>query len=57
MLKSYIQGTGVVLGRHVNDRNSDWRGSRTFPLLKLVSKVGKLSPYLTQELDGVVAGL
>lgn len=53
-MKSFVKGSEVFVGRHVNDRSSDWRGG-TFPLLKSVSKVGKVSPYLTNQLTSILA--
>ena len=55
-LEGYIEESGVVLGRHVNDKNGNWSG-RTFPLLKSVSEIGKESPYLTKQLDSVRAAI
>ncbi len=55
-LKDYIEKSGIVLGRHVNDKKGDWRGS-TFPLLKSVSRVGKVSPYLTKQLNVVLSAV
>ena len=51
-LGSYIGGDGVMLGRHVNARAGDWHG-RTFPLLKSVKRVGRMSPYLSEQLNRV----
>jgi len=53
-LKSYIEDSAVVIGRQVFDSNGDW-GGETFPLLNAVSEVGKVSPYLTKELNEVIA--
>lgn len=50
----YTGKSGVVIGRHVNDESGGWNGS-SFPLLQSVSQVGKESPYLTRQLDAVVA--
>ena len=55
-IKGYIKDSGIVLGRHVNDKNGDRRGS-TFPLLKSVSKVGKVLPYLIKQLGVVLAAV
>ena len=51
-LDPYVADGRILVGRHVNDKNSDWSG-RTFPLLKVVSEVAKHSPYLKKELDTV----
>ena len=53
-ISGYLNGSGVILGRHINGKNSNWRG-KTFPLLKKVSKVGKVSPYLTKQINAVIA--
>ena len=50
----YTGKSGVVIGRHVNDESGGWNGS-SFPLLQSVSEVGKESPYLTRQLNAVVA--
>ncbi len=55
-LKGFIDESGVVMGRQVFDRNGDWGGS-TFPLLKSVSQVGKVSPYLTKQLNTVLTAV
>ena len=55
-LKGYIEESGVVMGRQVFDRNGNWGGD-TFPLLKSVSKVGKVSPYLTKQLNAVLGAV
>ena len=52
-LTSYIRDSEIVIGRQVNDRNGDWHGS-AFPLMESVSEVGKVSPYLTKQLDDVL---
>ena len=52
-MRNYIDGSNVTIGRHVNDKNGDWHG-RTFPLLKSVSRVGDVSPYLTKQLKIIV---
>ena len=52
----YTGESGVVIGRHVNDESGGWNG-RSFPLLQSVSEVGKESPYLTRQLNAVVAAV
>ena len=52
----YLENSAVVLGRQVNDENGDWNG-RSFPLLQSVSEVGKVSPYLTRQLNAVLAAV
>ena len=52
----YIANSAVVLGRQVNDENGEWNG-RSFPLFQSVSEVGKVSPYLTKQLNSVLAAV
>ena len=52
----YTGKSGVVIGRRVNDENGGWNG-RSFPLLQSVSELGKESPYLTRQLNAVVAAV
>jgi hypothetical protein len=52
-LRCHIGPSGVVIGRHVNDKNGGWHGS-TFPLLESVGAVGTVSPYLTKQLNTVL---
>lgn len=53
-LKSYIEDSAIVIGRQMYDSNGDWGGD-TFALLNEVSEVGKISQYLTKELNTVLA--
>lgn len=52
-LRSHIRPSGVVIGRRVNDPDGEWHGP-AFALMDSVGMVGKVSPYLTRQLNAVL---
>ncbi len=55
-LHSFIEPEGLRIGRQVFDPQGPW-GGHTFSLLKVVSGIGEVSPYLTRKLAGIIGQL
>lgn len=53
-LKPFIEAGSVRIGRQVFDPQGPWGGD-TFPLLEALAGIGDISPYLSRQLDRVIA--
>ncbi|WP_334072591.1 MULTISPECIES: hypothetical protein [Paenibacillus] len=53
-LKPFIGVGSVRIGRQVYDPQGPWGGD-TFPLLEALARIGDVSPYLSGQLDRVIA--
>jgi hypothetical protein len=55
-LDSYVEATGISIGRQVFDPKGPW-GGHTFVLLEAVSEVGHVSPFLTKHFNVIKSQL